>query len=88
MIFVKIYRYFTQHKILFYTLLILSSAVFLFFGTRVQFEEDLMKLLPASEKTETGLVFGNLKIKDKIFMEMTGAEPEVMAGYVDVYQYF
>ncbi|MBQ6156982.1 MAG: MMPL family transporter [Bacteroidales bacterium] len=83
MIFVKIYRYFTQHKILLYTLLILSSAVFLFFGTRVQFEEDLMKLLPASEKNETVLVFGNLKIKDKIFMEMTGAEPEVMAGYVD-----
>ena len=83
MFFVKIYRFFTQHKILFYTLLILSSVLFFFFGTRVQFEEDLAKLLPSLEKTETDLVFGNLKIKDKIFMEMTGAEPEVMAGYVD-----
>ena len=83
MIFVKIYRFFTQHKILLYTLLVLSSAVFVFFGTKAQFDENLLSLLPESENTESGLVFGNLKIKDKIFMEMTGAEPELMAGYVD-----
>ena len=83
MIFVKIYRFFTQHKILLYTLMVLSSAVFVFFGLKSQFDEDLLKLLPASDKSESGLVFGNLKIKDKIFMEMTGAEPEVMVGYVD-----
>jgi len=83
MFFVRIYRFFTQHKILLYTLMVLSSAVFIFFGSKAQFEEDLLKLLPSSEKTEAGLVFGNLKIKDKIFMEMTGVEPEVMTGYVD-----
>ena len=83
MIFVRIYRFFTQHKILLYTLLVLSSAVFVFFGTKAQFDENLLSLLPESENTESGLVFGNLKIKDKIFMEMTGAEPELMAGYVD-----
>ena len=83
MIFVKIYRFFTQHKILLHTLLVLSSAVFVFFGTKAQFDENLLSLLPDSENTESGLVFGNLKIKDKIFMEMTGAEPELMAGYVD-----
>ena len=83
MLFVKIYRYFQKHKILLYSLLVLTSAVFVFFGLKVKLDIDLLRLLPASEHTESGLVFGNLKIKDKIFMEMTGAEPEVMAGYVD-----
>ena len=83
MVFVKIYRFFTQHKFLLYALLVLSSVIFAFFATKSQFEEDLMKLLPKSEKSECDLVFGNVKVKDKLFMQMTGAEPEVMVGYVD-----
>ena len=83
MLFVKIYRFFAQHKILLYTLMLLSTAVFVYFGLKVRFEEDLSKLLPSSEKSESGLVFGNLKVKDKIFLQMTGAEPEVLAEYVD-----
>ena len=83
MVFVKIYQFFTQHKFLLYALLVLSSVVFAFFATKSKFEEDLMKLLPKSEKSECDLVFGNVKVKDKLFMQMTGAEPEVMVGYVD-----
>lgn len=83
MFFVKLYRYFQKHKIFLYTLMVLSSAVFIFFGLRVKLDVDLLRLLPASKHRGTNLVFSNLKIKDKIFMEMTGAEPEVLAGYVD-----
>ena len=83
MFFVKLYRYFQKHKIFLYTLMVLSSAVFIFFGLRVKLDVDLLRLLPASKHKGTNLVFSNLKIKDKIFMEMTGAEPEVLAGYVD-----
>lgn len=83
MLFVKIYRFFQKHKMLLYTLMVLSSAVFVFFALKVKLDVDLVRLLPASDHSESGLVFDNLKIKDKIFMEMTGAEPEVMAGYVD-----
>lgn len=83
MFFVNIYRFFKKHKGLLYTLMLLSTAVFVFFGLKVRFEEDLSQLLPSSEKSESGLVFGNLKVKDKIFMQMTGAEPEVLADYVD-----
>lgn len=63
--------------------MVLSSIVFIFFGSKAKFEEDLMKLLPDSDKSETGLVFGNLKIKDKLFIQLTGAEPELLVGYVD-----
>ena len=83
MFFVKLYRYFQKHKIFLYTLMVLSSAVFIFFGLRVKLDVDLLRLLPASKHKGTYLVFSNLKIKDKIFMEMTGVEPEVLAGYVD-----
>ena len=83
MLFVKLYRYFQKHKTFLYTLMVLSSAVFIFFGLRVKLDVDLLRLLPASKHSGTNMVFGNLKIKDKIFMEMTGAEPEVLAGYVD-----
>lgn len=83
MVFVRIYRFFTQHKFLLYILLVSSSVVFAFFAAKAHFEEDLMKLLPKSEKSESGLVFGNIKVKDKLFMQVTGAEPEVLVGYVD-----
>ena len=83
MIFVKIYRYFTRHKFLLYALLICSSVIFAFFASKAHFEEDLMKLLPKADESECGLAFGNIKVKDKLFMQMTGAEPEVMVGYVD-----
>ena len=83
MVFVKIYRFFTQHKILLFSLLVLSSVIFALFAAKAHFEEDLIKLLPKSDESECGLVFGNIKVKDKLFMQMTGAEPEVMVGYVD-----
>ena len=83
MLFVKIYRFFNIHKPLLYILMLLSGAIFVFFGLKVRYEEDLSKLLPSSEKSESGLVFGNIKVKDKIIMQMTGAEPEVLAEYVD-----
>ena len=83
MFFVKIYRFFNTHRPLLYILLLLSAAVFVFFGLKVRYEEDLSKLLPSSEKSESGLVFGNIKVKDKIIMQMTGAEPDMLVGYVD-----
>ncbi|MBR4135575.1 MAG: MMPL family transporter [Bacteroidales bacterium] len=63
--------------------MIVTSVVFVFFGTKVRYEEDLSQLLPSGDEKESGLVFGNLKVKDKIFLEMTGAAPEVMTAYVD-----
>lgn len=66
-----------------FTLLIVSSVVFVFFGLKAEYEEDMSKLLPSSGSNDTGLVFGNLKVKDKVFLQMTGASPEVMVGYVD-----
>ena len=83
MLFVYIYRFFNKHKWLLYSLLIISSIIFIFFGLKAQYEEDLAKLLPSVDKSESGLVFGNLKVKDKIFIQITGDTPEKLIEYTD-----
>ena len=45
-IFVPLYIFFEKHKFLMYALLIVSSVVFVWFGLKVKYEEDISKLLP------------------------------------------
>ncbi|MDR2038540.1 MAG: MMPL family transporter [Bacteroidales bacterium] len=64
-----IYLYFKKHKALFYGILISTTLFFAYFGLKINFEEDISKLLPSVEKGGTEkLVFSNLKVKDKIFI--------------------
>ena len=87
--FIALYRFFEKKKALMYGLLILSSVVFVYFGSKVQYEENIAKLLPQTDAaTESGLAFGNLRVKDKIFIQLTSStgeaiEPETLAGYCD-----
>ena len=87
--FIAIYRFFEKKKSLMYGLLILSSVIFVYFGSKVQYEENIAKLLPQTDvATESGLAFGNLRVKDKIFIQLTSAEdepiaPETLAEYCD-----
>lgn len=88
-IFIAIYRFFNKRKALMYGLLILSSVIFVYFGSKVQYEENIAKLLPQTDAaTESGLAFGNLRVKDKIFIQLTSASeeavaPETLAEYCD-----
>ena len=78
--FIAIYRFFEKKKSLMYGLLILSSVIFVYFGSKVQYEENIAKLLPQTDvATESGLAFGNLRVKDKIFIQLTSAEDEPIA---------
>ena len=87
--FIAIYRFFEKKKSLMYGLLILSSVIFVYFGSKVQYEENVAKLLPQTDAaTESGLAFGNLRVKDKIFIQLTSATeekiaPETLAEYSD-----
>lgn len=87
--FISLYHALSEQRWLMYALLLVSSVVFVFFGLRVEFEEDISKLLPQTEKaTESGLAFSNLRVKDKIFLQFLSREgtpvvPEKMAGKVD-----
>lgn len=67
---ISIYRFFQKHTLLFYLTLILSSLFFIYFGSKVEYEEDISKLLPSTDSGEgtEKVVFANLKVKDKLFV--------------------
>ena len=72
-IFVPIYRYFSKHKTLMYLIMVFTAAVFLFFGLRLHFEEDIAKLLPTSS-VESQLAFSSIQLKDKIYIQVTSSD--------------
>lgn len=52
--------------------MIASSLVFLYFGTKIVFIEDITKLLPQEgPASKSSLVFGDLKVKDMIILQVT-----------------
>ena len=72
-IFVPIYNYFKSHKPLMYIIMAVSFGVFLFFGLKVKYEEDISKLLPESS-VESQLAFGSIGLKDKVFIQVTSSD--------------
>ena len=56
-----------------YIILVVSTVVFLFFGLRLHFEEDISKLLPSSD-VESQLAFSSIQLKDKIYIQVTSAD--------------
>ena len=72
-IFLPIYHFFCRHKALMYAILIATSAVFVYFGAKVKYEEDVSRLLPSSS-VESELAFSSIGLKDKIFIQVTSAD--------------
>ncbi|MBR4198360.1 MAG: MMPL family transporter [Bacteroidales bacterium] len=85
-IFLSIYHFFDRHTTLMWILLISSTVVFAVFGFQLTYEEDMSKLLPHAktavlsddnadgnvvfDSLKQGIVFENLKVKDKIFVQI------------------
>ena len=87
-IFLPIFRFFEQHKALMYSAMAVTMAVFLFFGLKLHFEEDISKLLPESS-VESQLAFSSIQLKDKIYIQVTSSDeqlqPEVLAERTDAF---
>ena len=89
-IFLPLYRYFHKHRTALYLLLAGSFLLFLAFGLRLRFEEDIVKLLPRSS-TDSELAFSDIGLKDKVFIQITSADPAnpldpvTLGGYMDEY---
>ena len=75
-IFLPIFRYFRRNKALLYVLMTVTFVVFLFFGLKLHFEEDISKLLPESS-VESQLAFSSIQLKDKIYIQVTSADEPV-----------
>ncbi len=85
-VFLPLYQYFRNHKILMYLIMVVTTLVFLFFGLRLHFEEDISKLLPSSS-VESQLAFGSIQLKDKIYIQVTSTDerlsPDLLAERTD-----
>ena len=72
-IFLPIYRFFRDHKALMYILMIGSTLVFAWFGLKLQYEENIVKLLPRSS-IDNELAFSDIALKDKVFLQITSKD--------------
>ncbi|MDR1592554.1 MAG: MMPL family transporter [Prevotellaceae bacterium] len=67
---IKLYKFFDRHKWALYTILGVTTVLFAWLGSKVVYEEDLTKFLPASKSgSSQELVFETLRVKDKIFLQ-------------------
>ena len=87
-LFVVIYKFFRRNPIIMWCTLGVTTLLFAFFACKLQFEEDITKLLPETKQTkESGLAFEQISIKDKVFIQITSkdgkTEPEKLAEIAD-----
>jgi len=75
---INIYRFFRQHKFVYWGLMLALFAFFGYFASQIHLEEDISKLLPSSKNEDgsTKLAFADLRIKDKTFLVFE-ASPEM-----------
>lgn len=87
-VFLPIYRFFSSHKVMMYAVMTASFIIFLFFGLRIKYEEDISSLLPTSS-VENQLAFSSIELKDKVYLQVTSTdeplEPEVLAERMDAF---
>ena len=79
---IRLYRFFQNRRPLMYLIMVASFLVFLFFGLKIKYEEDISSLLPTTS-VESQLAFSSIELKDKVYLQVTSAdkplEPEVLA---------
>lgn len=87
---IKIYRFFRNHRAVFWVSMIALYAFFGYFASKIYLEEDINKLMPSSKNEDgtTKLAFANLRIKDKTFLLFegkNGASMEYIAEVCDAF---
>ena len=63
---VAAYRYFSKHKFVMYLTLIATLGLFGVLSSKIYLEEDIAKLVPATDTGSGQLAFSDLKVKDRI----------------------
>jgi predicted RND superfamily exporter protein len=88
--FINLFNYFRKRRTALYLLLFLSSGLFIFSGLKLAYEEDISKLLPSTDETKAeGLVFSELRVKDKIVIQLFSrsgdADADLLLGAADMF---
>ena len=80
-LFINIFHFFRKHRALYYGVLTLSSVLFVYFGLQLNYEENIAKLLPSIDNTKAeGLAFTELKVREKIFVQLVSENSETDAN--------
>ncbi len=73
---VTIYNFLKNHRWLVFLFFVLLTVAAAFLAVHCKFEENIAKLLPTAQNSETvDLAFNDLRVKDQIFIQIT-ANPE------------
>lgn len=87
-LFARLYDYFEAHKALMYIILAATTILFGVFACKVHFDENIASLLPHSKQTrEMEIAFESVRIKDKVFLEITTAEGAEAVGASELAAY-
>lgn len=79
--FLSLYRFFKSHKALYYVIVIGTTLCFGYFAMQIRFEENIISLLPKTEKSDDcAVAFGNIKVKDKVFIELHARDGQEMSS--------
>jgi len=74
-IFIPAYRFLKKHKALMWTILVATSVVFTFFAFQLKYKENIIDLLPKTEKAEaSGVAFSQLSVKDRVFVQFVAKD--------------
>ena len=77
-IFTNIYKFLNNNRWFAYLFIILSFAIFVFFGMKVVFNENIADLLPKTDENfYSDLAFKDLKVKDKIFLQFVSEDKKL-----------
>ena len=72
----RIYEYFRTHRVTLWLTLSITAIFFTVFGLTCPLEENILKLLPAADQNETlTLSFSDIKVKDKMFVQVCQRVP-------------
>ena len=79
--FINLFCFFRKHRIWLFTLMTLLFVVFVYYGSKLVYEENIAKLLPSTDNTKAeGLVFTELKVRDKIIIQIRSKNGEMDAN--------
>ena len=73
-IFLPIFHFFHNHKVLMYVVMAASFVLFAFFGLKLKYEEDIFSLMPESS-VESQLAFSSIGLKDKVYLQLEPTDP-------------
>ncbi|MEG1553482.1 MAG: 1-acyl-sn-glycerol-3-phosphate acyltransferase [Rikenellaceae bacterium] len=71
--FIKIYQYFSQHKLVMWLILISSTILMTLASIKVRYVEDITNFFPKQEH-DISLIFDNIKAKDKFVVMFTAKQ--------------